>query len=76
MSGRYPVVTGLELVAALEKFGYVSRRQKGSHLHMYREADGRRVTIPVHKGKDLPVGTLRGIMKDANVLPEELKQVL
>lgn len=73
MSGRYPVVTGPVLVAALEKCGFIVRRQKGNHLHMYRELDGRRATVPIHKGRDIPIGTLRGILNDADISPEELK---
>ncbi len=76
MSGRYPVLTGEELVKALEKLGFVTRRQKGSHVSMRRERDGRRATIPVHKGRDVPSGTLRGILKDADVSPEQLKEIL
>lgn len=76
MTDKFPVVTGQRLVKALEKAGFVSRRQKGSHLHMFRESDGRRVTIPIHKGRDIPTGTLRGILKDAEITPDELRELL
>jgi predicted RNA binding protein YcfA (HicA-like mRNA interferase family) len=76
MSGRFPVVTGQELVRALEKLGFFVKRQKGSHVSMYRELDKRRTTVPVHKGVDLPGGTLRGILKDVDVSPEQLREVL
>jgi len=32
MSPKLPVVSGEELIRALQKFGYVSVRQKGSHV--------------------------------------------
>jgi len=38
-----------------------------------RHADGRRVTIPVHKGKDLGRGILRRIMKDAELTVQDLR---
>lgn len=37
-----------------------------------KHADGRRVTIAVHPGRDIPKGTLRAILRDANVTPEQL----
>ncbi len=76
MTDKFPVVTGQKLVKALEKAGFVSRRQKGSHLHMFRESDRRRVTVPIHKGRDIPTGTLRGILKDAEITPDQLRELL
>ena len=76
MSGRYPVVTGPRLVKALEKLGFAPHRQKGSHLTLKRESDKRRVTVPILKGVDLPPGTLRGILVDADITPEQLKELL
>jgi predicted RNA binding protein YcfA (HicA-like mRNA interferase family) len=67
MTKRFPVITGTELVRALEKAGFVIRRQKGSHVHMFRDSDGKRVTVPVHKAKDIPHGTLRSILRDAEI---------
>ena len=66
----------MELVRALEKLGFEAQRQKGSHLTMRRESDGRRATVPIHKGRDIPNGTLRGILKDADVTAEQLLEVL
>jgi len=49
---------------------------KGSHLHMWRETDRKRVTIPVHKGKTVPPGTLRAILRDADISIEEFRKLL
>ena len=43
---------------------------------MFRNADKRRVTVPVHKGKDLPLGTLKAILKDADILVEQFLELL
>jgi predicted RNA binding protein YcfA (HicA-like mRNA interferase family) len=43
---------------------------------MFRDRDKRRVTIPIHKGRDIPVGTLKAILKDADVTIEELRKLL
>jgi len=76
MTQKIPVVTGTQLVKVLETVGFIARRQKGSHLHLFRERDRRRVTVPVHKGKDIPTGTLKAILKDADLTIEELRNLI
>lgn len=76
MTQKFPVVTGLELVRALEVVGFVPRRQKGSHLHLYRGNDKRRVTVPIHKGRNIPIGTLKSILKDADLTDDQLRSLL
>ena len=71
MSPKLPRVDGRKLVRALKKAGFVERRQRGSHLHLYRKSDSKRVTVPIHKGKLIPIGTLRAILRDANISPDE-----
>jgi predicted RNA binding protein YcfA (HicA-like mRNA interferase family) len=76
MTEKTPVLTGAELVRVLETVGFVARRQKGSHLHMFREVDRRRVTVPIHKRKNLPIGTLKAILKDADMTVEHLRELI
>jgi len=38
--------------------------------------DGRRTTIPFHAGQDVGRGLLRKILKDIELTPEELRQLL
>jgi predicted RNA binding protein YcfA (HicA-like mRNA interferase family) len=68
---KLPTVSSSDLVRVVKKFGFVEQRQKGSHLHLKRESDKRRVTIPIHKGRDIPKGTLTAILKDAGISIEE-----
>jgi predicted RNA binding protein YcfA (HicA-like mRNA interferase family) len=65
-------MTAREIVRVLERHGFEQVRQSGSHL-ILRHADGRRVTVPIHKGKDLGRGLLSRIMKDADITVEDLK---
>ena len=74
MTKKFPVVNGHELLSVCEKAGFRIRRQKGSHIIMFRESDKRRVVIPVHGNKDIPLGTLRSIMKDAGLTADDLKK--
>lgn len=76
MSEKLPRIDCQELVRALERAGFVKKRQKGSHLHMWREADKKRVTVPVHKGKIVPPRTLRAILRDADISIEEFRDLL
>jgi predicted RNA binding protein YcfA (HicA-like mRNA interferase family) len=71
MSKELPALRAREVVRALEKAGYSRWRQRGSHLTMFREADRRALTIPVHFSKTVPKGTLRAIIKQAGLSPEE-----
>ncbi|HZN76298.1 MAG TPA: type II toxin-antitoxin system HicA family toxin [Micromonosporaceae bacterium] len=56
---------------ALEQHGFVVARIAGSH-HIMRHADGRGTTVPVHRGRDVAKGTLRGILRDISLTAEDL----
>ena len=71
MNRRLPSMTAPELVRILERRGFERVRQSGSHLSL-RHSDGRRVTVPMHKSKDLGRGLLVRIMKDADLTVEDL----
>ena len=55
-------MTGRQVLRRLSEFGCEVVRQKGSHV---RIRCGRcQTTVPVHRGADLPPGTLRAIERD------------
>jgi predicted RNA binding protein YcfA (HicA-like mRNA interferase family) len=76
MSPKLPQVTCQQLIRALQHAGFVEQRQRGSHLHMRRESDHRRGTVPVHKGRTVPPGTLRAILRDADITVDEFRDLL
>ncbi len=41
-----------------------------------RHPDGRGTTVPVHPGRDIAKGTLRGILADTRLTIEELRRLL
>jgi predicted RNA binding protein YcfA (HicA-like mRNA interferase family) len=56
-------LTAHEVCRALERDGFTSTRQRGSH-HRYAHPDGRRVTVPfTRSGKTFAPGTLRSILE-------------
>lgn len=68
--GKYPVLKPHEVVAILEKLGFVEVRQRGSHKQ-YRHPEGRSTTVPFHQGRDISPILLRQIAKDLGLSLEE-----
>lgn len=74
MSGL-PVVSGRELLRALNKVGYGLDRQKGSHMILrQQEPPFRRITVPDHS--EISKGTLRAIIRQAGLSVDELISLL
>ncbi|MBP7964999.1 MAG: type II toxin-antitoxin system HicA family toxin [Caldilineaceae bacterium] len=68
---RLPSFTPQELGRILELRGFELDRVKGSHHIYYHSESGQRVVVPFHK-RDLPRGTLRAILRQAGIDPQEL----
>ena len=75
MSERLPRITAPEAINALEKAGFVLVRQSGSHK-IFRNKDGRRITVPYHSRKVLHPKILKSIIKDADLTLEEFKDLM
>ena len=75
MSPRLPRVTAAQVVRVVEKKGFILTRQSGSHM-IYRNASGKRVTIPFHAGTILHPKVLKSILADAELTVEELQGLL
>ena len=71
---KLPVVSGRELIRALEKLGFAFDRQKGSHMIVYRSEPPTTLSIPDHRQLDR--GTLRTILRQADISPEQLSRLL
>ncbi|MCS6811053.1 MAG: type II toxin-antitoxin system HicA family toxin [Tepidimonas sp.] len=69
---KFPVVSGAEVVRALERLGFVVARQRGSHIVMRRGSMG--CVVPNHH--EVKVGTLVGLLKQAGVSPDEFIDAL
>jgi predicted RNA binding protein YcfA (HicA-like mRNA interferase family) len=75
MSSVLPSVRGRQVVRALERAGFQFRRQRGSHQIYQHGSSGRRVSLPVHSG-DVPRGTLRQVLRDADLSVERFLELL
>ena len=70
-----PVVSGREMVRALERIGYVLDRHRGSHIILRQpHPPHRRLTIPDHK--EVAKGTLRAIIRQAGLTVAEFTDLL
>jgi predicted RNA binding protein YcfA (HicA-like mRNA interferase family) len=49
---------------------------RGSHHYLRRPAGSRLVVVPVHGNRDLPLGTLRSVLRQAELTPEQLTEFL
>ncbi|OGY24101.1 MAG: hypothetical protein A2172_00980 [Candidatus Woykebacteria bacterium RBG_13_40_15] len=70
---KLPAVKPKELERVLLKAGFKFVRQKGSHRMYVRGIY--KVVVPYHN-KDLKSGTLRNILKQANLPPTQLSKIL
>ena len=76
---KLPQITGSDLIRALQKAGFRVARQRGSHVQLRREEpDGTIMTfpVPVHSGKTMKKGTLRGILRKADLSVDELIELI
>ena len=68
---KLPRTSGAAIVKALEHLGFVKVRQSGSHVIMRRGTKG--CVVPMHG--EVKVGTLAGLLRQAEVSPEEFIDV-
>lgn len=73
MSEKLPILSGKEIVKALNKIGFVPVRQRGSHVFM-RHPDGRRTVVPIHK--EVNKSTLMDILSQTKLSKDELLKLL
>jgi predicted RNA binding protein YcfA (HicA-like mRNA interferase family) len=67
-------LSGREVRVALERAGFVFRRQTGSHMILRREDPYARAVVPDHK--QIRAGTLRRIIADAGLTVEQFMRLI
>jgi predicted RNA binding protein YcfA (HicA-like mRNA interferase family) len=68
-----PRVSGDDVCRALSRVGFVRVSQKGSHAKL-RNAVGRVVIVPMHR--ELAEGTLRSVIRQAGLTPQQFLDLL
>ena len=75
MSEKLPRVTADKVIKALGKIGFFLARQSGSHK-IYKNEEGKRVTVPYHSGKTLHPKVLKSILRDADLSIDRFKELM
>jgi len=73
---RLPRVTAAELLRALRRNGWEEDHQTGSHVILLHPGRPGRVSVPVHSGRTLRLGTLKSILDQAGLTADELRALL
>ena len=69
---KLPRTSGAAIIKALERLGFARVRQSGSHVIMRRGPKG--CVVPMHS--EVKVGTLAGILRQADISLDEFTDVL
>ena len=69
-------VSGREAIRALERLGFEQLRQRGSHVILKKRTPDGAVGCVVLLHRELAIGTLRGILKQAKVTVEAFIETL
>jgi predicted RNA binding protein YcfA (HicA-like mRNA interferase family) len=75
MTEKLPRITAAEAIKALEKAGFFLARQSGAYK-IYKNKEGKRVTVSYHVRKILHPKVLKSILRDADLTIEEFKKLM
>lgn len=75
---KLPQISSSTLIKKLKKKGFreAPYQGKGSHVALYKEANGTKILIIIPKRDPIPIGTLLSIMKQARMEREEFLDFL
>jgi len=59
------------VVSKLRKLGFDGPYGGGKHVFMRHPQTGMKISVPIHKGMDIPVGTLGAIVRQLGISVEE-----
>jgi len=71
---KFPVVSGKEVIKALEKAGFEIVSQKGSHVKLRKTDSGEKKTVIVPLRPVIRTGTMKSILRQSHLSLEELQK--
>jgi predicted RNA binding protein YcfA (HicA-like mRNA interferase family) len=74
MASSIPVLSGREVVRAFERLGWQVARQRASHIVLVKAGEIATLSVPDHK--EVARGTLRGLIRTANVSVQDFVKVV
>jgi predicted RNA binding protein YcfA (HicA-like mRNA interferase family) len=69
-------VSGQQAIRALERLGFRQARSRGSHVVLRKDSTEGSVGCAVPLHRELAIGTLRGILRQAKLTVEEFLEAL
>jgi predicted RNA binding protein YcfA (HicA-like mRNA interferase family) len=73
---RLPVLSGRKVIKTLEKAGWTTARQKGSHIILVKHAGGVKGAVVVPDHREVDVGTLVEIIRQTGLKRDEFLKLL
>jgi predicted RNA binding protein YcfA (HicA-like mRNA interferase family) len=67
MASKTPRLTAKQVIKQLKDAGFVEVSQTGSHLKLFNTETRRTAIVPIHSQKNIPIGTLKAIEKQADI---------
>ena len=72
---RLPLLSSADIIKALAKIGYKYDHQTGSHIILRAtQPPFRRAVVPIRK--EMPRGTMKAIIREAGLTPEQFMQLV
>ena len=71
-----PVISGRKVIRALAKTGFEVNGKKGSHIKLKKKFNGKILIVIVPDHRELAPGTLKSILRQANITKEDFLKLL
>jgi predicted RNA binding protein YcfA (HicA-like mRNA interferase family) len=62
-----PRLSADQVIVVLKRHGFLLAGQSGSHQKWRNVSTGRQVIVPYHRGRVLPLGTMRSIIDGSSI---------
>lgn len=73
---RLPILKARDLMKVAKQLGFIYEVTHGSHFIFRRPTDGKMLSVPSHKGKDLGRGITYAIIKQMDLTVNEFQKLL
>ena len=73
MAQKLPRLKATQVVRVLKQHSFILISQRGSHQKWRHPNTGKQVIVPYHKGKQLPLGTIRSIIEGSGIPEKEFR---
>ncbi len=73
---KLPRLSGKEVIKILSKIGFISIRQKGSHVIMKKQTSEGKIGLVVPNHKEIDRGTLLEIIRQAKLTKKDFLDIM